>query len=111
MADFGAGPLLTEDLDFEVTTTGDIAVNEGVRELEKDIALQNLINLQNITGTRATPQNRAKIRSRVRGIILADPRVSSVQSVTINFIQQDDAVEIITEVIADGSEQELVFEV
>jgi hypothetical protein len=111
MTDFGAGPYLTKDLDFEITTTGDIRTTSGVAELEKDIALQSLINLRNEIGVRDTPQNRARFRSQVRDILLADPRINRVTSVSVTFSRRNEAAEIIADVITDNTEQELVFEV
>ncbi len=111
MSDFGSGPFLTEDFDFEVTTTGDIRISKGVKELEKDIAFQNVIELQNVAGSRKTPQIRARLRSRVQAILLQDPRISSVNSIEIIFVDGNETAKIVTSVIADDSEQELVFEV
>lgn len=109
MTDFGAGPKLTQDLDFEITNTGDIETVSGVRELEKDLSLQSIIELENVGGMRSTPQNKARIRSRVRNILSRDPRVLAVPTVNVTFVPARDSVEIISRVLTDNGDQELVF--
>ena len=111
MSDLGSGPFLTRGFDFEVTTTGDIRVSEGVRELEKDLALQSIIELDTEVGRRKTPQTRARLRAQVTEVLLQDPRIESIVSIDVTFIDGEETAEIVVSVIADDSEQELVFEV
>lgn len=111
MTDFGSGPFLSRNLDFEVTSTGDIRTVNGTEELEKDIALQSLIRLQDIIGSRQTPRTRAVIRSRVNEILVVDPRIEEVLNTTVRFVQGKDSAEVVTTVVSDNSEQELVFNV
>lgn len=111
MTDFGAGIFLTEDFDFEVTNTGDIRASRGVAELEKDLSVQSIIRLQSIHGIRETPQEKARLRARVREILTDDPRIDTVSDITISFIWDNDTVEISTSAISDNSQQELVFEI
>lgn len=111
MTDFGSGIFLTQDLDFEVTTTGDIQSSTGADELEKDIAIQSIIQLQDIRGIRGTPQEKARLRNRVRNILTDDPRISYVSNLTIRFIQGEEKAEIVASVSTIGGNQELVFEV
>lgn len=111
MTSFGSGIFLTQDLDFEVTTTGDIQSSTGSDELEKDIAIQSIIQLQGIRGIRGTPQEKARLRNRVRNILTADPRISYVSNLTIRFIQGEEEAEIVASVNTIDGNQELVFEV
>lgn len=111
MTDFGSGPKLNRDLDFEVTTTGDLSYVRGLQELEKDVALQSLIRLSVFEGATQTVQNKSKIRDQVNSILLSDPRIDQVLSIDITFLEYDNSVEIVSEVSSDNTEQELVFEV
>lgn len=109
MSDFGAGPYLTRDLDFELTTTGDLRVSRGADELEKDIGLQSLIELDGVEGRRQTPKTRAIIKSRLKTVFNQDPRIGEIIDIQIRFIQNLDTVQIAAQVVADNTEQELVF--
>lgn len=109
MSDFGAGPYLTRDLDFQVTTTGDLRVSRGVDELEKDIALQSLIKLDGIQGRRQTPKTRSVIKSRLKTVFNQEPRIERIIDIRVRFLQDLDTVQIAAQVVADNTEQELVF--
>lgn len=111
MSEFGSGPSLSRDLDFTVTTTGDIEAVSGVEELEKDLALQSLIELQEFEGATQTPRTKVIIQSRVNQILTNDPRVQSVSDIQVTFTAQDNSAEIVAGVSTDDGEQELVFEV
>lgn len=111
MTDFGAGVFLTQDLDFEVTNTGDIRTTRGTSELEKDMAIQSIVGLTEFGGRKQTPQTRARLRARVTDILIADPRINDVVSVDVRFKHSTDTVILTTGVRTDSGEQELVFEV
>jgi hypothetical protein len=111
MSDFGAGPFLDRELDFEVTTTGDIRTVSGIDELEKDVALQHLIQLAEFEGYPIRPSTETRIKAATRDILNEDPRINSIVSVTVNFYDNDDRVEIVAQATTDNGEQELVFEV
>lgn len=111
MTEFGAGPYLTQDLDWEVDSTGDVRTIDGVEELEKDMALFSIAALQSILGRPESAETRGQMQSTVNDILSADPRVDDVISVDVRFIGRRNEAEIITEVVTDSGEQELVFEV
>lgn len=109
MTDFGAGPKLTQDLDWEVTTTGDIESVDGVDELQKDLALFSLINLEQFSGRRLRPRLKSRVVPQVNEILLNDPRIDEVFSVDVKFLQGEDELEIVADVLSNNEEQELVF--
>lgn len=78
MTEYGSGIALTRGLDFEISDTGDLQMEGGPSELEKDIAF-NLINeLQDIPGNQKTPRLQAIVKNRTRRILLSDSRVDNV---------------------------------
>jgi hypothetical protein len=111
MTDFGAGPYLTQDLDWEVTNTGDIRTTQGTQELQKDIALFAIAALQPILGQPESTETRGRMTAIVNDILNADPRVDKVVNVNVRFIGSRNEAEVVADVITDNSEQQLVFEV
>lgn len=109
MSDFGAGPFLTQDLDFEVTTTGDIKAVEGIEELQKDVAVQALIQLDDMIGLPQDNRTKAKIKSRVRRLLNDEPRINAVLDITVRYLTGANQAEVVALVYTLGREQELVF--
>lgn len=116
--ELGRGPYLDELLDFEVDPTGDIrATPDGSEELQKDLAFQMIIALDDTEGLPATANTRAKIKSRARAVALSDVRIDSVdiENTTVQEVDIDEPgaarFRIVLPVVASDEEQELVFEV
>lgn len=106
---FGAGPLLTKELDFELTTTGDLEVTRGSDELQKDIALQLLIQFSDLIGSPKFSNASAKISSRTEAVLNDEPRVDSITSIDVRLLDDANEAEVVAEVVGDGTTQELVF--
>lgn len=109
MTEFGSGPYLTQDFDWEVTNTGDIRATFGTRELEKDIALFSVAALQQVVGRQQDANTRGRIKSIVIDVLNNDPRVDSVANVNVRFLSRRNEAEVTCDVITDNNEQELVF--
>lgn len=110
MTELGAGPRLTQNLDWQVDETGDITSSFDSKELEKDLALFSIAALDQQVGRRESPETRGLITSIVRDVHNADPRVDTVINIDVRFISRNNEAEVISTVITDEGEQELVFE-
>jgi hypothetical protein len=110
MTDFGAGPKLTQDWDFEIDETGDIRSVSGLDELGKDLAFASSILLEVKRGLPQSPETNKKIESQARSIALADVRIDRVEYVEVTTADNNTA-EIVMVVVTDNEQQELVFEV
>jgi hypothetical protein len=109
MTDFGAGPLLTQDFDFEVTTTGDLDITRESDELQKDLALFLSISLGEYIGDPAYQNTGAKISSQVDRTLNNDPRINNVIDVEVTFFDSGNKAEVVATATTDNGEQELVF--
>jgi hypothetical protein len=110
---YGSGIKLTQDLDFEINSTGDIATEIGVDELEKDLAFNMIAQLSDIPGRQKTPRTIAVVKSRTEQQLLADPRVRDVIGEIEVFYPDDmgDTIEVAATVNTVDGEQQLVFPV
>lgn len=108
MAEFGGGIDLTSDLDITLNGVGDLQTISGQDELAKDLALQSIIELENIDTRRKTNETKTTVKRIVRDIVIADPRIDRLLDIDVRF-NGTDSIEIITDVLASDEEQELVF--
>lgn len=111
--DFGSGIHLDELFDFSVDPAGDIQADRGLNELQKDLAFQMVINLDQYRGQPPSGNLGAKVLATARRVAESDARIDSIdeEASTVSF--SDDREEITLKMIVqtrDG-EQELVFEV
>lgn len=111
--EYGSGIYLTQNLDFEINTTGDLRASFGIDELEKDLAYNSIDELKEIPGRRKTQQTISIVKSRVEQLALADPRVSNVIGEIDVFYPdaRDETIEVSVTVDTVEGEQELVFPV
>ena len=112
---YGSGPYLDEGFDFEVATDGDLRINSGLSELEKDLSFQMVISLSPLIGMRPTKNFEVKLRDRATRVALADERIDSVEKddVIVREVtesgEQNVEYELVLPVVVSGEYQELVF--
>lgn len=113
MTDFGAGIHLDEQLDFSVDSTGDLDGESGIDELQKDLAYNMILNLQEFLGSPPTSTLEAQIVGRAKQVANADSRIDVVVSgeTEVSFDSSNEEIELSMTVIANGEEQNLVFNV
>lgn len=106
----GSGLYLDRELDFDPNETGDLRTISGSDELQKDLAFQLLITLDDFIGPPLTPGTRADIKSLTVDTITSDSRVDALDRGSMQ-VRKPDRNSIVIQVIvfAGGEEQELVF--
>lgn len=110
MTELGAGIALDTDWDLIIDNTGDIDETRGSEELQKDIAFNATLALQDILGQPVTRELMARTRSIVQDVLVEDPRVATVTNITARKIEDNsDRIEIVASVNADQGQQDLVF--
>lgn len=109
----GEGLYIDQNLDFGVGQSGDIQTSSGVDELQKDLAIQMIINLDEYVGSRPADNTKAQISRRAIETALDDSRVQSVRSgsVTVDFSQRNEEISVSMTMITENGEIPLVFEV
>jgi hypothetical protein len=106
----GSGLYLDQTLDFDPSTTGDLRTVSGSEELQKDLAFQLLIVLGDYIGPPLTPGTRAEIKSLTVDTITSDSRVDRIDRGSMQVLKPNpNSIRIQVLVIAEGDEQELVF--
>jgi len=116
MAEFGKGLSLDKNFDLQLSSVGDIDSEEGIDELQKDLAVQVAFTLRNIIGQPDSPELASEIRSRSRKVIEADERVNEVirGSIRIQRFERgrnEVRYSISVEVSTESGTEELVFEI
>ena len=111
--DFGAGIALDEQFDFTVDSTGDIDSTSGVEELQKDLAFQMVVNLDQYLGQPETPNLEAKVSRTVKNVALGDERIQSVSDDSISVIFEPLSDTITVEMSARTVDEQvnLIFEI
>lgn len=74
---FGAGFALDENLDFDITPTGDLRGERGLSELQKDLAFQLHFFLQDFLGAKPTEETKTNVLAEVKDVVTRDSRVRS----------------------------------
>lgn len=69
--------------DIVIDGSGDVGVNRGVGELEKDLAFKLRRTLDGMLGRHITPSLRERIKSRAERTVGGDERIEEVTSVSI----------------------------
>lgn len=112
---FGAGPALDEDLDFDITPTGDLRVEEGVDELQKDLSFQLHFFLQRFLGEQPTEETKKEIIAEVKDVVTRDSRVGSFVDERASarfFGKRNDNISVTVPVVTrDNESYEFVLEV
>lgn len=96
---YGNGIKLTDDFDFVIDSSGDVASAEGNKELQKDIAfrVKRFIDLSNYDLLSTT--GKEELRVDVENIVRSDERI---QSATASILERDGIGDITIEVSADA---------
>lgn len=112
MANFGGGIFLSTDWDLDVDESGDVRTVTGEDELQKDVAFQTASALEDVRGGPQSPDLRSETINAIKNILVEEPRVDRILSIDVREAGEDlDKMEVIIEVNADLTQQELVFEV
>lgn len=112
MSELGGGIALQENWDFEIDNTGDIRANTGTAELQKDVAFNVARLAQREIGSPVTNETPKDLRTIVRDITAADPRINTVPSVTVNRVERGtERFEISASMNTSDGPFDLVFEV
>jgi len=111
--EFGAGPALDENLDFFVGPTNDLAHEDGIDELEKDLSVNMIAELTEFVGPPSTPNVRSQIAQNARLTALADERISAVNKGDVDVtINENREISVSMTVKVSGDEEyDLVFNV
>jgi hypothetical protein len=110
--ELGAGPALDQSMDFSITPDGDIAASRGEEELNKDLAFQLIIILDDLSGQQLSPDTRGQIKSLTVDTINSDTRVESVSrgSVQVESAGRD-SIRLSASFISNSGQQEFVITV
>lgn len=110
---FGSGVFLDEQFDFSIDPTGDLQMSEGVNELQKDIAFQMVISMQQFLGSSPSGNLEAKISNTATNVVLGDPRINSVvqNSFDIQFSDNRESISIKFDVRTEDGQQTLIFNI
>lgn len=113
MTDFGSGVSLDSSFDFVVGANGDLETEDGINELQKDLAFQIAITLDQYLGRPPTKNTRAQALDAAAKVVLADPRVDSVdkEQSDVEFLTNNEELELVLVIESNNEEQELVFNV
>lgn len=106
----GSGLYLDTSLDFDPNGIGDLRTVDGSDELQKDLAFQLLITLQEFVGPPLTPAVRADIKDLTIDTITSDTRVDDIDRGSLRVEKPDkNTIRLQAIVTANGTKQELVF--
>lgn len=109
----GSGIYLDEQLDFEISGTGDIETVSGVGELQKDLSIQMIFQLDQYRGSPPTENTREKVASDVIQLMELDTRVDSVitSRLSVTFSDDNKSIEINAPARTNDGVQDLVFNI
>jgi hypothetical protein len=105
----GSGPALDRNFDFRIDSSGDIKASNGVSELEKDLAFNSAVLLQDFIGKVLTPTTRQEVNNTLESILEQEERIDSVQNITVEQVEYGFDVEVVATV--DDEKTDLVFPV
>lgn len=111
MSELGAGVALNQHWDFDVDESGDIATAVGLEELQKDVAFNISRSLETMLGRRIDTSTSRRIAIAVEDEFAADPRISTINDVSVNRIDMTDRFEVVANVDSGDGPFDLVFEV
>ncbi len=109
----GSGVFLDERFDFSVDPTGDLKSTSGLNELQKDLAFQMVINLEQFIGQPPTGNLQEKVAGTAKRVAEADSRVRYVLEGDTEVIFSDDREEITLKMTAQtrDEQQNLIFDI
>lgn len=108
--DLGSGIALDESFDFEVSPRGDIDSVSGAEELNKDLAFQLNILLDEFRGQPLNNELKSNIKTRTIDGINSDVRVDFVRESEIQIRQTDrNTISLLVPYNSEAGDQELVF--
>lgn len=115
MSSEGSGLSLDQDFDLVVSEIGDLDKEDGIDELQKDLAMQVAFTLRNVIGQPDSPELSSQIKSLSRRAVEADIRIDEVLRNSIEIRRRNGGGAVtysvrMTAIISD-QQQELVFEV
>lgn len=106
----GAGINLDRAYDFSIDSTGDIQSVSGAEELNKDLAFQLSIALDEFRGKPVTNELKSEIKSVTKNTILSDVRVRSVDSESIQIERSSrDSISVLAPYTSVNGQAELIF--
>jgi hypothetical protein len=112
MTELGAGPALDRSLDFTIDSTGDIDAVSGNAELQKDVAFQLQILLQEYLGQPLSTDVQTDIQATTANVLNSDNRVQSVDERSIQVQQtRGSGFAVSARAQTDSGEQEFVIQV
>lgn len=109
--ELGGGIYLDPDFDFEVDSTGDLRTSTDLDELGKDISFNVATELQGELGRRVDTTTQKRINLIVQNELIEDPRIGSINDVTVRQLLPNDGYEVVANCNTVGRTVELIFEV
>jgi len=114
MADeFGSGIFLDDQFDFSVNSTGDLKTRSGLDELQKDLAFNMVINLNQYRGQPPTGNLKEKVAATAKSVAEADSRIDFVLSGQTQVSFSDNREQITLKMTAqvEDTQQSLIFDI
>lgn len=110
---FGSGIHLDEQFDFSVDPTGDLQTDNGVDELQKDLAFQMVISLTKYIGQPPSGNLKAKVAGTAKRVAEVDSRVKFVDSAKtkVSFGPKREEITVKMVVQSREGQQNLIFDV
>jgi hypothetical protein len=108
--EFGSGINIDSSFDFSINQNGDLEKVDGVEELNKDLAIQLSIALDEFRGQPLDNELKAEVKQQTIDTISADVRVQTVRSGRFQVDKPTrDTLAVKVPYITQNTEQELVF--
>jgi len=115
MSDEGSGLSLDQDFDLVISSVGDLEKEDGLEELEKDLAMQVAYTLRNAIGQPDSAELSSQIKSLSRQAVEADVRIDEVLRSSIRIRKIESGTEVTYQIsmraIVSGEQEELVFDI
>lgn len=115
MSNEGRGLSLDQNFDLVVSEVGDLDKEDGLEELQKDLAMQVAYTLRNAIGQPDSPELSSQIKTLSRRAVEADARIDEVLRNSIEIRKIENGTEIYYRIrmraIVSGEQEELVFEI
>jgi len=91
MVDYGSSPVLTQEFDLEIDSTGDILCTsqtiDPFDEIEKDLSFKLASELDELIGTSMKPTQKALLETAVRDIVSRDPRIERIINIDVTELR------------------------
>lgn len=111
--DYGSGVHLDQNLDLGVGETGDLKSDSGENELQKDLAFQMILGLDQYIGQPPSGNLPSKVAGTAKTIAERDERIDFVKAgeTEVSFTDDRRTIELSMVVQADNEEVDLVFDI